>query len=244
MLWPQCNAISNGAAQFLGHVQADALRFSQNNTWLNSLDKEFLNIKEAGRLQIRGKELVEDKFIMLKKWWRKQVVEPFSGARYFGEPFKVPESDHFSIAKPNSPNAIQHRLLCTFIIESLKLNQVTGPRSTTLSVETTQPLNMHNVPKLIISSHDPCSYDYHEFINDLIVKLDMRGVHTTQPDDMLQSPELAPILEYPQGKSEIALEIKEIVDSALGKKGKIEGELEGEVKLRPQESSMDFILWL
>jgi hypothetical protein len=102
-------------AQVLGHAQVDALRFEQNNAWLNDLDKEFQNLKEGGKLKIRGKELIEDKFVVLKKLWRKQVVEPFSGARYFGEPFKVPQSDHFSIAKPDNREAIQHRLLCDFI---------------------------------------------------------------------------------------------------------------------------------
>ena len=43
------------------------------------------------------------------------MVEPFSGARYFGESFKVPGSDHFSIAKPEDREAIQHRLLLYFI---------------------------------------------------------------------------------------------------------------------------------
>ena len=48
---------------------------------------------------------------------RKQVVRTFSGARYFGEPYKVPDSDHFSIAKVDGPMAIQHRLLRQFILE-------------------------------------------------------------------------------------------------------------------------------
>ena len=102
-------------AQLFGHSQADVLRFVRNNEWLQDLDKEFLNLKEAGRLKIKGKELVEDKFISLKKVLRRQIVEPFSGARYFGEPFKVPASDHFSIAKPKDKDAIQHRELCQFI---------------------------------------------------------------------------------------------------------------------------------
>jgi hypothetical protein len=82
------------------------------------LDKEFMNLKEAGKLEIKGKELVEDKFVYLKRFWRWQVVEPFSGARYFGESFKVPGSDHFSIAKPKDENADQHRLLRQFILEN------------------------------------------------------------------------------------------------------------------------------
>jgi len=102
-------------AKILGHMQADVLRFGQDNAWLNDLDKEFINLKEAGKLKIKGLELTEDKFVLLKKWWRKQIVEPFAGARYFGEPYKVPLSDHFSIAKPDGKDAIQHRKLCEFI---------------------------------------------------------------------------------------------------------------------------------
>jgi hypothetical protein len=105
-------------AQLFGHAQADALRFVRNNNWLMDLDKEFLNLKEGGKLKIKGKELVEDKFVVLNKFWGRQVVEAFSGSRYFGDPFKVPGSDHFSIAKPKDKTAIQHRLLCKFIMET------------------------------------------------------------------------------------------------------------------------------
>lgn len=102
-------------ARYAGHAQAQALRFSQDNQWLNDLDKTFMNLKESKRLTIYGKELLEDKFITLKKFLRKQVVQPFSGSRYFGDSFKVAGSDHFSIAKPQDKEAIQHRLLKTFI---------------------------------------------------------------------------------------------------------------------------------
>jgi hypothetical protein len=98
------------------------LRFAQSNAWLNDLDKEFQNLKESGRPRIRGKELVEDDFIVLKGLFKRQVVEPFSGARYFGEPFKVPKSDHFSIAKPAGPQAVQHRLLERFIADMREVN--------------------------------------------------------------------------------------------------------------------------
>jgi len=84
------------------------------------LDKEFMNWKEAKRLDLRGKELVEDKFIVMPTLWRRQVVEPFSGARYLGEPYKVPESDHFSIARPADRCAIQHRLPVQFVDSFLK----------------------------------------------------------------------------------------------------------------------------
>jgi pimeloyl-ACP methyl ester carboxylesterase len=114
-------------ARVFGHSQADALRFSQSNAWLMDLDREFVNLKERGRLKLSGKELVEDKFIWLRGFWRKQVVEPFSGARYFGDPFKVPASDHLSIAKIESPDSIQHRLLRSFVLEWLRQNENLPP---------------------------------------------------------------------------------------------------------------------
>ena len=104
-------------ANLFGHTQADALRFSQNNTWLMDLDREFLNLKESEHINIFGKELAEDKSTVLKTLLRKQVVQPFSGARYFGDPFKVPDSDHSSIAKIDGIGAVQHRLLLKFLEE-------------------------------------------------------------------------------------------------------------------------------
>ncbi|AUQ49034.1 Alpha/beta hydrolase family protein [Phaeobacter inhibens] len=104
-------------ARILGHSQGDALGFTRSNTWLADLDRDFLNLKEGGRLSLVGKELIEDRFIVLRRFWRKQVVEPFSGARYFGEPYKVPESDHFSIAKIENDRAVQHRQLKRFVVE-------------------------------------------------------------------------------------------------------------------------------
>ena len=102
-------------AQLFGHAQADALRFVGNNNWLLDLDKEFTNLKEGSKITIKGKELVEDTFIIVRGLIKRQDVEAFSGAKYFGEQYKVPGSDHFSIAKPKDKFAIQHRLLRQFI---------------------------------------------------------------------------------------------------------------------------------
>jgi hypothetical protein len=102
-------------ARVMGHSQAEALQFGSNNSWLCDLDKEFQNVKEGARLRLRGKELVEDKSVVARRFWRDPVVEEFSAARYFGEAYKVPGSDHFSIATPPDRDAIQHRLLCEFV---------------------------------------------------------------------------------------------------------------------------------
>ncbi|WP_397421936.1 esterase/lipase family protein [Phenylobacterium sp.] len=116
-------------ARAIGHSQADALRFSQDNGWLLDLDKEFSNLKASGDLPMVGKELVEDRFIAMKSLLRRQVVEPFSGARYFGEPFKVPNSDHFTIAAPESARAIQHRLLSRFLKNLPRVTHAAGASS-------------------------------------------------------------------------------------------------------------------
>ena len=39
-------------SNLVGNVQAKALGFSQENNWLNDLDKRFKNIKESGELII------------------------------------------------------------------------------------------------------------------------------------------------------------------------------------------------
>jgi hypothetical protein len=98
----------------MGHTQASALKVSQNNVWLNDLDKDFTNLKN-GKLQIEGKELIEDLPLYGKGIIRKQIVEPFSGATYFGNSYKVPGSDHITIATPVNREAIQHLLLVQFI---------------------------------------------------------------------------------------------------------------------------------
>lgn len=106
-------------ARFFKHDQAAALRFCQSNAWLSSLDKQFFHLLSSKQFPIAGKELLEDKFILLPALFSKQVVEPFAGAKYFPDPYKVPNSDHFSIAKPDSDEAVQHRLLVRFIIDHL-----------------------------------------------------------------------------------------------------------------------------
>lgn len=107
----------NPIARFMGHAQGQALSFCQGNVWLNDLNSDFRNVLARGKLEIHGRELVEDKFVVLKRFGvLRQVVPPFSGIAYFGDSFKVPLSDHFSIAKPIDDQAIQHRMLCKFIV--------------------------------------------------------------------------------------------------------------------------------
>jgi len=109
----------------LQHTQAAALRFSQANTSLDELHRDFHKLLSGGELQIEGRELLEDKAIPLKRWfglWQ-QVVKPFSAAQYFHkpgcEPVRVPGSDHRSIVKPLHRRAFQHLMLKQFILEQI-----------------------------------------------------------------------------------------------------------------------------
>ncbi len=110
-------------AKTLGHEQANTLRFVRNNPWLQDLDEHFINLKEAGNLKIYGKEIYEDrpffKSPVFTKLFGRQVVEPFSAARYFADSRKIYNSDHFTIAEPKDRDDEQHRLLCQFIKDTL-----------------------------------------------------------------------------------------------------------------------------
>jgi pimeloyl-ACP methyl ester carboxylesterase len=110
----------------VGQAQADILRSSHDNYWLNALDQNFRNLKESGVLALEGKELVEDQFIILPGLFRKQVVQPFQAAKYFGDPLKIPGSNHFTIAAPTGRDSLQHRLLKHFIVGFLKTKNTSG----------------------------------------------------------------------------------------------------------------------
>ncbi|VTZ62316.1 alpha/beta hydrolase family protein [Sinorhizobium medicae] len=105
----------------LRHTQAATLRFSQANTSLDELHRDFKTLLNGGKLTIVGRELLEDRPIKVKRWlglWR-QVVEPFAASAYFHqqncEPLRIPGSDHSTIVKPLQSTALQHVALKRFL---------------------------------------------------------------------------------------------------------------------------------
>jgi Domain of unknown function (DUF6430) len=105
-------------AQLLGHSQGKALAFCEGNTWLNDLNSDFRNALGREEMSIVGKELVEDQFVVVKRLGIfPRVVPTFAGSAFFGETLRIPNSDHFTIAKPADSSALQHRLLCKFLVE-------------------------------------------------------------------------------------------------------------------------------
>ena len=147
--------------RFLHNSQLDILRFSQDNAWLNDLDTTFRNLihrevngpNDPYARTLHGRELVEDKPIFLKGLIRNQVVPPFSGATYFGEAFKIAQSDHFSIAKPENAVAQQHRVLCQFIDDELSRSSSTPASETPASLCQVKLLKDPSDPDLILALH-------------------------------------------------------------------------------------------
>lgn len=111
-------------AEFLGHDQADALRFSAKNGWLRALDIDFQALIASKKEELQGRELIEDKFIVGGFFFAPKVVERISAARHFPNPLKIAGSDHSSIAKPESTDALQHQALRAFIKSLLKPKQL------------------------------------------------------------------------------------------------------------------------
>ena len=120
----------------LQHTQAAVLRFSQANTSLDELHRDFRTLLNGRRLCIVGRELIEDRPIKIKRYaglWR-QVVEPFAAAAYFHhegyEPLRIPGSDHSTIVKPLRRDALQHVMLKGFLTKFPELSQAhCGDRS-------------------------------------------------------------------------------------------------------------------
>jgi hypothetical protein len=103
-------------ARSLGHTQADALRLSEANYWLLDLDRDFQQILHDGRPRIVGRELIEDRLVVLRWLWLfPRVVPAMSGARYFADRLKIARTDHFSIAAPESADSLQHGALCSLV---------------------------------------------------------------------------------------------------------------------------------
>lgn len=122
------------------HYQAKALQIIKSNEWLAALNKSFLTIKEEGRISIYGKEIVEDRFVILKWLWLiPQVVKPISGAIFFGNPVRIPNTDHFTICKVSDQNTYQHKLLTSFILEnnSIKKAQIFSAKTATTNITST-----------------------------------------------------------------------------------------------------------
>jgi pimeloyl-ACP methyl ester carboxylesterase len=103
---------------FYNNQQGYHLRWG---SWsLEDLDSRFRELLANKKtLSLEGKEFYESRFVLHRKWlplFRKRtVVTKQAQGRYFGPPVLIPDSDHFSICKPNGKSSLIHQYLYDFL---------------------------------------------------------------------------------------------------------------------------------
>ena len=122
-------------AELVRSKQGQQLGF--NNPFLESLDKDFKNLVHGDKIpRLKGVEWLEHYLLfgMLGKIvgiGRDEVlVDEQSGGRYFGEPERMPGSDHVSIAKPSSRDHESHKALVYFHERTFKKLKTTSEQVT------------------------------------------------------------------------------------------------------------------
>ncbi|GGZ58146.1 alpha/beta hydrolase [Paraglaciecola chathamensis] len=142
-------------ARVLGHTQVNALRFSEKNEWLTTLDREFRSLHQNDDgLNISGKEVYEDVPVKIKGMqipFMKPIVGEFSAASCFADALKIAGADHISISKPKNETDDVHRVLCSFIAEIIC---ETPRRKQQPNVESNSESLENNKPKIIIEFDD------------------------------------------------------------------------------------------
>ena len=103
-----------------------AQQLQGGNPFLRDLDAEFSSMLKTAReedREIRGLELVEHHFLLHSKFLPglAPLVEGESGSRYFGPTIVVPDSNHFSIVKPDRSTDRSHEELRNFFAEGFDL---------------------------------------------------------------------------------------------------------------------------
>ena len=105
----------NWLAEFAKQKLGQQLQW--NHPFLEELDKDFKNLVDQREIPgLVGAEAIENHFII--KWLRvidkKVLVESSSAGRYFGEPIRLANTDHFSAVKPDSRQHPAYRFLRNF----------------------------------------------------------------------------------------------------------------------------------
>jgi triacylglycerol esterase/lipase EstA (alpha/beta hydrolase family) len=93
------------------------------NWTLRELDDNFKELQNKNLIPaLKGAEAIENRFI-IHYWWfpffRKTfVVTKESAGRYFGKPRVIPETDHFTIVKPDHLEHASHLFLVDFLTDN------------------------------------------------------------------------------------------------------------------------------
>jgi pimeloyl-ACP methyl ester carboxylesterase len=123
------------------NAQVDSLRFGPDNLWLADLDQQFVNLRDRNAFPLFGRELVETDPVYLPRFLfqKRQVVPLQSAIRYFGNPIKIPKTNHLTIAKPNGHDSLQHRILVDFALHGSVASITARERLTATQTEVPTP---------------------------------------------------------------------------------------------------------
>jgi pimeloyl-ACP methyl ester carboxylesterase len=94
-----------------------------NSSLLTDIDHRFkIFLEKPKNFQIVGCEFIETKGYLHRKIFSflPTVVNKASAARYFGNPIRIPQSNHSTIVKPNERNHPSHRHLVNFLLEKFQ----------------------------------------------------------------------------------------------------------------------------
>src|SRR5262249_26922717 len=108
-------------SEFYQQQQARQLQWA--NPFLTELDAHFKELVDLRTIpDLVGIEALENHFIVHRKWIpdRSVLVDSESGARYFGPPVILRNTDHFGTAKPNDRRHPAHELLSDFLNKNVR----------------------------------------------------------------------------------------------------------------------------
>ena len=114
------------------NAQRDDLRVVNDRSWLNDLNTKFRRMVDRRDVSIVGVELIEDRFFHCKLWQVIPRIVPTSQAAvFFCDPLRIAESDHKTIAKPDSRVADQHARLLRLLRDTRIACKSSGQSATT-----------------------------------------------------------------------------------------------------------------
>ncbi len=102
-----------------------AQQLSPDNDYLTNLDSRFADFVRQPPFALSGVEFVENRFIIPAKFkWLNSLfnfdrgVEPRDQTSYFGAPRLVPDTDHFSVVKPQNASDASHLYFVDYVINT------------------------------------------------------------------------------------------------------------------------------
>jgi hypothetical protein len=128
---------------------------------LQDLDDRFKGLIDSGELSICGLEAYENKspfHIPIINQSNKRVVEKMSASRYFGKPKLIPNSDHFSIVKPENTSEMSHTVLLELLTNKGFISRQPQVKLKGVGAESLLKIDEFNnhQPNVLFDFYHPC----------------------------------------------------------------------------------------